>query len=122
MRIRKQLSKEQILLSIPVKNACIRWTKNENGETVLRIPRKKGRAIYLLSKVFFVPEEKTVILDKVGSHLWELCNGKNSVNEIIKSLQKTFEFNQKKLEPSCLEYLKKMVKRGIIGLAICNEE
>ncbi|HIE43761.1 MAG TPA: PqqD family protein [Candidatus Omnitrophica bacterium] len=121
IRKRLRLTREEALMAKPVKNINIRWKKNEKGEVLLYLSRKKSKIINLLSRIFFIPEEKIINLDKVGTYVWELCNGENSVKEIVVSLQKKFNLNFKESEVSTLEYLKKLAQRGIIGLAISKK-
>ena len=68
--------------------------------------------------MFFVPEEKRVGLDEIGSYVWELCDGKNSVRSIVGRFQKKYKLNRKEAELSMLNYLKMLAKKKLIGLMI----
>lgn len=116
---RKPFSREQTLSAKPIKNTLVHWERNEQGEVILHLPRQKNRWTNLLDRLFFpLPEEKVISLDEVGTKLWDLCDGKTSVREIIERLQSKFNLSRKESEVSSLEYLKKLAQRRIIGFAV----
>ncbi len=115
---KRKLTREEMFLAKPVKNASIRWEKNEKGGAILYIPRDKSKMIDFFSKIVFIPSEKIITLDELGAYMWGLCDGKNSVETIIIELERKFQLNRKEVEVSTLEYLKKLAQRRIIGLVI----
>ncbi|MFQ6082402.1 MAG: PqqD family protein [Candidatus Aminicenantia bacterium] len=79
---------------VPVQN--IKWEKQENGLIVLLKPKFKNP----IFARYFLPRIKNpaykIRLDKFGSYVWELCNGKNTVKDI--GLKLTQKFG-KEIEP-----------------------
>ncbi|NOZ22663.1 MAG: PqqD family protein [Planctomycetes bacterium] len=117
-RKKPQLTREQSLSAIPVRNQAVEVTRDETGLVSISIPRKKAWWVDLLAKVFFVPEQKRVGLDEIGSYVWDRCDGKNNVRAIVGEFQKKFKLNRKEAELSMLNYLKLLAKKRLIGLVI----
>ena len=57
---------------------------------VLRIEKRFTRIERLMAKVLRAPKEVRRPLDSMNSLLWELCNGKNTFEEICNYLDSTF--------------------------------
>tara|TARA_B110000444_G_C18850630_1_gene605291 strand:- start:778 stop:1266 length:489 start_codon:yes stop_codon:yes gene_type:complete len=57
---------------------------------VLRIEKRFTRIERLMAKVLRAPKEVRRPLDSMNSLLWELCNGKNTFEEICNYLDATF--------------------------------
>jgi len=110
------ISKEQFLRMVPLRNPLIKWDKYPTGEVFLLVPRDKGRRWNLFSKFVNVPREKKVVFDKVGSHVWELCDGKRSVNDIVSEMLKAYKLGRKEAEVPLGIHLQKLVKRGYLAL------
>ena len=51
-----------------------------------------------------------------------MCNGENTVRDIIKSIQERYNLSRKEAEVSTLEYLRKLMARHLIGLKIKEGE
>ena len=117
-RKKPQLSREQSLSAIPIQNNAVSVSRDDAGLVSISIPRKDSWWVNALSRVFFVPEEKRVGLDEIGSYVWDLCDGKNDVRSIIGQFQKEYRLNRKEAELSMLNYLKMLAKKKLIGLLI----
>ena len=72
-----------MLASRPTRNDSLRWEDNDNGEVQVFIERQETWKVKLLSKVFYIPKERKITLDEVGSEVWQMCNGRNSVGQMI---------------------------------------
>ena len=121
-RNNQQFTKKDLLKAVPVRNAAIESRRNEKGEIELSIPRKTGGAMDFLSRIFFIPSKKRVALDKMGTFVWEQCDTRHTVKHIVRSMQEEFGFDYQHTEKALLIYLQKLVKRGIIGIAIDKKE
>ncbi|RJS77916.1 PqqD family protein [Candidatus Bathyarchaeota archaeon] len=71
-------------------------------------------------KIFSVnaSEKKIVIPDKIGTLVWELCDGKRTVREISEILQKRFKIMPVEAEVSLGSYLNNLSKRGLVGFIL----
>ena len=114
------LPRRELLRSKPIRNGKLTCEENSDGEIVLGIPRRKTWWINLLSRVFYVPGRRTVVLDRIGSFLWELCDGQNTVDHVISTIRNEDKLERKEAEVSTLTYLKQLTEKGLIGLAVAN--
>lgn len=112
---KKKPTRQQALASIPVRNAALRW-HNKDGEIHLFIPRKRSRVGDLITRLFRLPDEKQVNLDKVGSGVWELCDGNHSVEQILEYVQRRHKLSRREAEVSVSAYLKILADRRFIGI------
>jgi len=114
-----KITREQMLGSKPIRNQAVIWEKDEDGEILIRIPREEyGWKIKLLSKFFYIPKERKISLDEVGSQVWEMCDGETSVKDIIDTLRKKYKLNRKEAEISLITYLRELGKKGLVGFAV----
>lgn len=117
-RDKPKLTREQSLSAIPVQNKAVQVSRDDAGLICITIPRRKAWWVDLLARVFFVPEEKRVGLDEIGSYVWNLCDGKNDVRSIIGKFQGEFKLNRKEAELSLLNYLRMLAKKKLVGLMV----
>ena len=73
---------------IPIVNNNTVW-KEHNGEIVLSV-KNNGILNRILQKTIQKPEISYIRLDKIGSHIWKLLDGNNSVRDIGISIEKEF--------------------------------
>ena len=116
------LPRKELLLSKPIRNEKLTSEENSEGEIVLGIPRRNNWWVELLSKVFYVPNRRTVVLDQIGSFLWQLCDGKNTVEQVITAIRTEYKLERKEAEVSSLTYLKQLTEKGLIGLAVVKRK
>ena len=110
-------ARRQFLALRPLRNPDIAQEDAE-GRVLLIITPPDTRASKILS--FFLPlspeeRKKRVVLDPLGSHVWRLCDGKNSIESISKSLQKTFKLGTLEAEHSLRQFFQTLGKRGYVG-------
>ncbi len=117
-----QLPRKDLLRSKPVRNGRLTCEENSDGEIVLGIPRRKTWWINTMSRVFYVPSRRTVVLDKIGSFLWGLCDGQNTVDHVIATIRNEYKLERKEAEISTLTYLKQLTEKGLIGLAVATRK
>jgi hypothetical protein len=116
-RRQPRLTKGEVLAALPLRNPVVEWELNEHAEVVLKVPRRQDRVGKLLSRIFSAPEHKQIVLDEVGSDVWQLCTGENSVDAIVRTLSKKYRLNRREVELSLTKYLQQLARRGLIGLA-----
>ncbi len=124
MLFKKQpkIGREAMFKSKPVRNARIEWEKNDNGEVHVTLTRGDSWKVRTLSKIFWIPKKKTLVLDEIGAQVWDMCDGRTTVEAIIKRLSKSHQLNLKEAEISLLAYLKKLGQKGLIGFAVAKKD
>lgn len=112
------LPRRELLRSKPVRNSKLTWEENSDHEAVLAIPRRRTWWLNLVARVFYVPSKRTVVLDKIGSQLWLMCDGQHTVDQVINKIREQYKLERKEAEVSTLTYLKQLMEKGLIGLAV----
>jgi len=115
-KFRPKITRQEILSAVPVRNTLVEWETNDHDEVVLKVPRRQDRVGRILHRVFVAPPFKQVVLDEVGSDVWHLCTGENSVDAIVKTLAKKYKLSRREVELSLANYLRTLAQRGLIGL------
>ena len=105
-----------------LRNKLIEWERDDKGEVSLIIPQKQKLWIRLASKIFMLPDKRVIVLDDVGSYVWELCDGKNQIYQVVNQLCKQYKMTRKEAETSLLTYMRQLGKRGIIGFAVPKKQ
>jgi hypothetical protein len=113
-----KFSKSDVLKARPVRNSLINWNKADNGTISLIVPQKNSLWVRIVSTIFMLPKSRVVALDEVGSVVWTMCDGHNSIEGITKALCNKYKLTRKEAETSLLAYFRKLGKRGMIAFAI----
>jgi hypothetical protein len=118
VRKKPQLSRDQALRARPVRNPLLKWEKREDGEICLLIPRRQDLVGRALCKAFRAPQYKEIMLDEVGSDIWELCDGKRTVDGIVSVTCGKYKITRRECETSVSTYLKMLGERNLLGFQV----
>ncbi len=110
-----------MLASRPTRNESLSWELSDNDEVRVLIKRQETWKVRLLSKFFYIPKQRKITLDEVGSEVWRMCNGRNSVGKMIELLSEKYQLNRKEAEVSLLQYLKTLGQKRFIGFVLDDE-
>ncbi len=102
----------------PGRNAVLRWeAQEESGKTLLKVPvnLQGGRFRKRIAQWMKVPKERVVELDEVGGYVWELCDGKHTVEQIVQATANAFKMNRREAEVSVTMFLQMLHERNFIG-------
>ena len=120
LRRQPKFSRKEVLEAKPIQNPGTTWEKDLNEEVVVSIPRRNTGWINLLAKVFSIPPQRKIVLDRLGTEVWELCTGKNTVEDLVKVFHKKHKLTRKQAETAMMNYLNQMARRGLIAFLIEN--
>lgn len=118
LRKKPSLTRDQALRARPVRNPLLEWERVDSGEVSLRIPRRKDLVARALSRVFRAPGHKEILLDEVGSDVWELCDGGHSVEAIVSAMCRKYKLTRRECETSVAAYLKMLGERKLVGFQV----
>jgi hypothetical protein len=107
-----------MLSSRPTRNEALAWELNDSGEARITIVRQDSWRVRLLSKLFYIPKKRTITLDQVGTEVWNMCNGRTTVGQMIGTLSERYRLNRKEAEVSLLSYLKTLAQKRFIGFMV----
>ena len=115
------LSRSEFLQMKPVRNPALKWEKNKDGVITLIVSLKKAARKGILLKMASPPKEKKIELDKIGSTIWEICDGSKTVKDIIKRLYEEYKIMPIEAEVSLNTYFTDLSKRGLLGFIVPEE-
>lgn len=121
LKKRPDVDRGKVLKAFPLRNQLITWEIDDKGEASLVIPQKEKLWVRLMSKIFMLPDKRVVVLDSIGSFVWEMCDGKHTISHIIKALQKKHQLTRKEAETSLFTFIQQLGKRNFIQFAIPTE-
>lgn len=117
---KKIVPSEQFLKLKPVRNPYLEWSKSEKGEVTIKMKLKPTKKTKVLSKLFSLPKEvtKKVTLDEVGSFVWDMCDGKHTVEEIVQELSDRYKMMRRETEVALMTYFQQLASRRFIGVLV----
>jgi hypothetical protein len=66
--------------------------------------------------------KKTFELDELGKFVWDACDGKTAVRQIIRRLAERYNLNQREAEVATVAFLQTLTRKGLIGMAVTKAE
>jgi Coenzyme PQQ synthesis protein D (PqqD) len=119
-RAYSQLTKNQALALVPVRNIESTEESLETGDIVIHYPvsmrpwmakwiqRVKGPAPQIGSR--------KLQLDRLGTEVWKLIDGQRTVQEIVNAFAGSHQLETREAEMAVTQFLRDLGKRGVIGL------
>jgi hypothetical protein len=62
--------------------------------------------------------KKTFELDELGKFVWDTCDGKTAVRQIIRRLADRYNLNDREAEVATVAFLRTLTRKGLVGMAI----
>jgi len=122
----KTLNRTESLACIPKQNDEIAWEQLDNGNIVFTYAIPLSSFLTALHQKFSKNKAalptKRLQLDQMGSFVWNLIDGKNSVKNIIKIFARDYKVTSQEAETAVAAFLKTLGQRGFIGLYDPNDE
>jgi len=113
-----KITKEQALEAVPFQNPRVEVEREASGKLILTVKVRRTPAMTLVSRLFFTPPQKRVALDQIGSWVWQRCDGKRTVRQLIDELGRRYKLNPREAEISLTTFLRSLGQRGLIVLAV----
>jgi len=111
-----------MLSAIPVRNAAAEAA--EDGPNGLRVSvriQPAGWWVRSLSWLLRRPPRRTVILDRLGSEVWELCDGARTVEQVVDEFAQRHALSFHEARVAVTEYLRELIQRGILAIGLPPE-
>ena len=108
-----------MLSARPVRNSAAEARPGEPSGVLVTVKRK--RPWYFrppFSWILRPRYRKTVVLDEVGAELWNLCDGKRTVEEIIDEFSSAHRLSFHEARVATTNYMKTLVERGVLAIAV----
>ena len=116
------ITREQVLDTRPMRNPQLEATRTEDDEVAIKIPRRKTWWVNLFAKLGRVPEYRVLTLDRVGTSVWDMCDGEHTVRDLVLRLAGEHQLSRKEAELSMVTYLRQLAERGVVMLVVEEEK
>ncbi len=109
----KKDKKQNFLDNVPRRNPEIDWSADESGAVTLEV---KNRGVFnRIAQIFFKkPKISYIHLDKTGSFVWPLIDGKKDITEIGKEVDGHFGEAAHPLYERLSEYFRILSSYGFV--------
>ena len=104
---------DEFLRFIPKRND-FEWYTNEEDLVRIKVPKFKSNFGKSFCNIIKKENTFTANLDKLGSLIWENCDGKNTVKQILKIVKKEFP-NEKNIDQRLFFFIQQMKSLNYIG-------
>jgi hypothetical protein len=111
------LSRGQALAARPVQLVRGKFVPIPDGGAKLTVTLKPAAWSNWL---FRLPEgaSKTFELDELGVFIWQSCDGKTSVQQMIRRLAQQRRLTLREEEVATLQFLQTLIRKGLIGVPV----
>jgi len=110
------IDRRQSLLGVPVVNPGVKWTEEREGVLVVTVPIRKDRGF--LGRFQANAWKKRIRLDALGSFVLDQIDGRKNALDITEAFIIRFKVNRREAELSIVAFLKSLLERHIISIAI----
>lgn len=108
-----------MLEATPLRNAAAR-VELGTGDGV-RVFVKRAKPAYWVPPIsWIVPlkPERVVMLDRVGTAVWRLCDGQRTVRAVVDEFAVTYRLTFHEARTAVSEYIGMLIQRGILAIAM----
>lgn len=102
----------------PVRNEKVDWELLNSEVVKLYLPYKKSAVMKLLGRFIDIPDERSFRFNPMGSMVWELCDGKNTVEDIKEIMARRTKSSDKDVEKRLSKFINRLIKNELISLDI----
>lgn len=99
-------------MNFPRRNPDIVWRNEKNRENKLLEAQQRGEDISDSGTVILIISGMMHQLNLVGAHIWNLCDGTRSLEDISKALAAEFDAEPSEVEGDVAEFVKNLFERG----------
>lgn len=118
--MKKKKMQQNYLDLIPERAPELTWSTDDNGIIVLEV-ENTGIFNHIAQKLFKKPKYTKVHMEKYGSFLWPLINGKRTVMELADLQKAKFGEEVEPLYPRVVKYMQIMESYRFIRLKKTSE-
>lgn len=107
----------------PLKNQDVDETRSDDGLIQLSYPLRLKPLFADVAKRFGMwkdgsPPIKRLELDEMGTLVWEMVDGRNSVKKIAAKFAETYQVLPREAEVATASFLKDLGKRGLVAFSM----
>jgi len=112
------ISAVDLLDAVPLRSQTVRGEKRPDGGWLLRIPlRRRWYTRPPLAWLLPISRERAIRLDRLGSEVWQACDGRRTVEEIVDLFAAAHDLTFHEARLSVMEFLRRLTLRGLVVVA-----
>jgi hypothetical protein len=109
------ISAMDLLDAVPLRSQTVRGEKRPDGGWLLRVPlRRRWYTRPPLAWLVPLSRDRAVGLDQLGSEVWEACDGRRTVQEIVDLFAAAHDLTFHEARLSVTAFLRLLVQRGLV--------
>jgi len=113
-------TRREALACIPVKNRHVREQRLESGELLVFYPVTVRPWMAKLARWLGAgaspPQTGKLQLDRLGSAVWALLDGRTSLRGIAAAFAESHRLERKEAEVAVTQFIRELGRRGLVGL------
>jgi len=111
------------MAAVPTRHPAVGLERDSEGRVTLLLPLPQGRWGRLLGRFMKIPQEvyKRLELDEIGTLVWDSCDGRRTVRDIVRGVIERYGFSRREGEMATVSFLRRLARRGCIVLAFYGE-
>ena len=112
-----------MLAARPVKNEAASIVDPSAESVTIRI--KRDRPWYMVPPISWaIPmrREREVILDRIGTQIWKLCDQGNTVEAVVDAFGERHALTFHEARASVTGYLKGLIQRGVLAIVVDDKK
>lgn len=109
----KKQKNENYLNKIPFHKEGLHWSQEQNGNVTLEM-QNRGIANRMAQLILRKPKISYIHLEKMGSFIWMLIDGRSSILEIGKAVGMRFGDKAEPLYERLSQYIKTLESNGFV--------
>jgi hypothetical protein len=107
----------QFLAAVPMVNHAAKLTATPSGGTLAEVPIPRPRFLVPpISWILPFSGQRRIELDKLGTAVLELCDGRRSVERIVESFAADHKLTFREAQLSVTQFLRMLTERGVVAI------
>jgi len=94
--------------------------EHEHGDTVSVWVKQTRRLLPPLSWIVPFRKERATRLDRVGTRVWTLCDGRRTVADVVDAVATQYRLTFHESRVAVTGYLKTLIQRGVLAIEMEN--
>lgn len=113
----------QMLDAVPTRNVKV-TTEQRGRELLLKVPVKPRWFLKNPIAWLLLPQrgQRKIALDPIGREVWELCNGRNTVETISERIARNHRLRFHEARMSVMHFLQDLTLRGCVVMVVPETE
>ena len=110
---------KSMLDAVPCRNEAAEAAPD--GASMVELAVKKKKPFFLVWPITLLIRpnlKKRVVLDKIGTEIWSMCDGALTVENIIDRFSKKYSLSFHESRVAVTDYIRSLVRRGILAMAL----